>query len=104
MNYGLSDNDLNNIIEIISANKKIDEILLFGSRAKGNFKPGSDVDLALKGENLNLGDLTGLLNSIDDLFLPYTFDLVIYDRITEEALTEHVKRKGISLFKRDKVI
>ncbi|PZX11921.1 putative nucleotidyltransferase [Breznakibacter xylanolyticus] len=96
MNSGLSPQTTTAFLSVLFQHPKVKEVILFGSRAKGTFKPGSDIDLALKGE-LNLQDLTLLLNHIDDLNLPYTFDLIIYNRIKEPALREHIQRVGIPL-------
>ncbi|MCF6172138.1 MAG: nucleotidyltransferase domain-containing protein [Bacteroidales bacterium] len=98
--YGLLKSDLNNVVSILNKNKKISGVILFGSRAKGNFKEGSDVDLALKGTALNLNDIIDLSLEIDQLFLPYKFDLIIFDRIKEAALIEHINRVGIVLYER----
>ena len=79
-------------------NKKISTAILFGSRAKGSFEPGSDIDIAIKGSELNLNVIIELKIILDDLLLPYKFDIVIYDRISEPALLDHINRVGISLF------
>jgi predicted nucleotidyltransferase len=77
--------------------QKVDSVILFGSRAKGTFSNGSDIDIALKGENIVLNDLLDLLNALDELLLPYKFDIVIFDRIEDDVLKEHINRVGISL-------
>ena len=100
--YGLLDSDINNIISILHNNEQITEIILFGSRAKGTFNNGSDIDLALKGDGLKLNDIINALLEIDNLLLPYKFDLIIFDRIKEKALIEHINRIGIVLYKKRK--
>jgi predicted nucleotidyltransferase len=97
--YGLLKNDINNIVSVLISNPKIEEIVLFGSRAKGSNRAGSDIDLAIKGENLNLDDLLIAKIQIDKLSLPYKFDIVIYHKITEEELINHINRVGITLHK-----
>jgi predicted nucleotidyltransferase len=77
--------------------QKVDSVILFGSRAKGTFSNGSDIDIALKGENIVLNDVLDLLNALDELLLPYKFDIVIFDRIEDDVLKEHINRVGISL-------
>ncbi|MBN2637466.1 MAG: nucleotidyltransferase domain-containing protein [Bacteroidales bacterium] len=74
--------------------------MLFGSRAKGNYNRGSDIDLTIKGDNLTLNDVLDLSIDLDDLMLPYKFDLIIYDRIKEKDLIDHILRVGIPLLKR----
>ncbi len=96
--YGISQSDIQEIISAIVQNDKITKIILFGSRAKGNFKAGSDIDLALVGLDLKLNDILDATIEIEKLNLPYKFDLIIYNRITESALIEHIERKGIILY------
>lgn len=99
--YGLDNDAINQIISVLTENSKINEVILFGSRAKGNFRNGSDVDLSLIGKELQLNDVLNASIAIDDLSLPYKFDIVIYDRITEKALIDHINRIGIVLFDRN---
>lgn len=98
--YGLSESDIYSIISLLARNARIMEVVLFGSRAKGNYSVGSDIDLAIKGHGLELNDLTNAMIEIEELYLPYRFDLIIYNNIKEIALIEHIDRCGISLYKR----
>lgn len=95
--YGIPQSNLQQIITIIQNNPKIKEAILFGSRAKGNFESGSDIDIALKGIDLSLEDILSAKTEIEELFLPWKTDLVIYNRIKEKELIEHIDRVGISL-------
>lgn len=95
--YGIPKSDFDRIISILQRNPKIEKAILFGSRAKGNFSKGSDIDIALKGEELSLKDILKAKTEIDDLFLPWKIDLVIYNRIKEKELIDHIERAGISL-------
>lgn len=97
---GIGDAELKAITNILQKCSKIEEAVLFGSRAKGTFVPGSDIDLAIKGQDIRLNDILDLSIQLDTLGLPYRFDLVIYDRIKEKSLLDHIERVGISLFKR----
>ncbi len=92
MRYGLSEETIKEVILLLSNYEEIEEAILYGSRAKGNFKPGSDVDLALKGVKLNLKLLNKISLDLDDLLLPYTFDLSIYHQITNLDLIDHIER------------
>jgi predicted nucleotidyltransferase len=98
--YGIPESDLDALLSELKKNIKIKEIILFGSRAKGTFSNGSDIDIALKGINLKLKDILDLTLEIEKLLLPYKLDLVIFHRINEPALVDHIKRIGIVLFKR----
>ncbi|MDD3638107.1 MAG: nucleotidyltransferase domain-containing protein [Bacteroidales bacterium] len=97
LSIGLSINDLESIKKVIKSFPKIEDAVLFGSRAKGTYSNGSDIDIALKGDNIMLNDMLDLSNALEELLLPYKFDLIIYDRITESALIDHINRVGISL-------
>ncbi|GAB3918671.1 nucleotidyltransferase domain-containing protein [Larkinella terrae] len=94
MPFGLNESQLNAITDLLSRNGRIEEAVVFGSRAKGTHRPGSDMDIALKGSGLNLDDVLNLSIALDELWLPIRFDLVIYNRITEPALRDHIDRIG----------
>ncbi len=98
--FGLRETDIEKLIDMLASNSKISKIILFGSRAKGNFGEGADIDISLTGNNLNLDDIIDAKLETDQLNLPYKFDLVIYERIKENALKEHIDRVGIVLFDR----
>ena len=96
--YGILVSDMDDIASILSANPKTERVVLFGSRAIGNFEPGSDIDISWKGEGLDINDVTKAGVAYDKLFLPYKLDLVIYSSITEPALLNHIERVGIILY------
>lgn len=98
--FGISTDDWSAIIQVFKSEERIQEIVLFGSRAKGNYKPGSDIDLAMKGSELTLTNLIDISTMLDGLDLPYKFDLILFDRIQEPKLTEHIERVGITIFNR----
>jgi predicted nucleotidyltransferase len=75
--------------------------VLYGSRAKGNYPPTSDIDLTLLGENLNLSVLLEKENELDDLLLPYTIDCSIYRHIVNPSLLAHIERVGKVFYTRD---
>lgn len=100
MKYGLKENVLQNIINVFEKHSKIKTVLLYGSRAKGNYKEGSDIDLALVGENINIKDLTSILLKLDELYVPYDFDLVIFEKIENKDLIDHINRVGIIIYDR----
>ncbi|MBW2568477.1 MAG: nucleotidyltransferase domain-containing protein [Deltaproteobacteria bacterium] len=99
MQYGLKNETVKKINTIFVKHKEVEEVTLYGSRAKGNYKPGSDIDLTLKGKQLNLKLLNKISLDLDDLLLPYTFDLSIYHHITAPDLIDHIKRVGKVFYK-----
>ena len=100
MQYGLNTETVNKIINVFSKHQEVEEALLYGSRAKGVFKPGSDIDLALKGENLKLHVLNKISLDLDDLLLPYSFDISIYHQISNPDLIEHIERVGVVFYQK----
>ena len=82
------------IKSIFSLFSEIDKVVLYGSRAKGNYKTGSDIDLTLYGKNLNLKTIYKIQDKLDELYLPYKFDISIYEHIDNPDLKEHINRVG----------
>ncbi|MGM9778305.1 MAG: nucleotidyltransferase domain-containing protein [Prevotella sp.] len=85
---------MDKIIKSIASIEGVDKAVLFGSRAKGNYKPYSDIDISLVGKSLTYSDLLRLHSIIDDLLLPYEIDFNIFDLIQNESLKEHILRCG----------
>ncbi|MCM1729259.1 nucleotidyltransferase domain-containing protein [Bacteroides uniformis] len=75
--YGLTDNELEKLCNLFRKHEEIEQAVLYGSRAKGNFKPFSDIDITLMGDRLTYNTLSSLSDEIDDLLLPYSVDLSI---------------------------
>jgi len=98
MKHGLKDETLEQIIVQCSLNKEIENVILYGSRAIGNYKNGSDIDLTLFGNNLSLQDIFKLEENLETLNLPYKFDISIFGQIENENLKKHIQDFGISIF------
>jgi predicted nucleotidyltransferase len=99
MNIGLEQKDIDEISRLAAQFSEIEKILIFGSRAKGNYKKGSDVDLALFGNNINRDTILKLSEKLNsESFLPYFFDLVHYETIENSELKEHIDRIGKIFF------
>ena len=90
--FGLSEKQLELISSAIRRFDGIQAVLIFGSRAMDNYKPGSDVDIAIKGEDVSQS-LSSLLN--EELPLPHYFDVVHYDSLKSESLIKHIDEEGI---------
>ena len=98
MPYGLNDETLKSMINVFSHYSKIEKAILYGSRAKGTHKKGSDIDIALVGENLTIKELNQIWIELDDLMLPYQFDLTLYNILSNNALTDHIDRVGVKIY------
>ena len=96
--YGLTSDDIEEIKQIFAKFPTVEEVVIFGSRAKGTHRPGSDVDLALKEkiDRSTVAQISDLLN--EESTMPYTFDLVVYDTIVSQNLKEHITRVGAVLY------
>ncbi|MBE7373003.1 nucleotidyltransferase domain-containing protein [Pseudomonas lopnurensis] len=98
-NTGLPETDIQSIRNTFGKFPKISEAILYGSRAKGTFRPGSDIDLTLKGDELSHHDLLDIELALDDLLLPYKIDLSLHHQIDNPQLLDHIARIGKSLYK-----
>lgn len=94
MNYGLKEEVINKIESVFSNYRQIEKVILYGSRAKGNFTDGSDIDLTLIGNDLEFSTLLKILTDIDNLMLPYKFDISLYNSISDIELLDHIERVG----------
>lgn len=97
--FGIKNHIIEMILSEISKHKEICDIVIFGSRAKGNFKKGSDIDLAIKGKDVAFDLVTGLKTKFNQkMSIPYHVDIVHYESISNSDLIDHIDRVGVSLF------
>ena len=101
-NLGISEGELDLIYDVFSQNAAIEKAAVFGSRAKGNFRKYSDIDIALF-SNENLLNVEDVIHRLEQLPLVYKFDVVAYETIRNAALREHIDRVGVVIYKRDTV-
>ena len=101
MNSGLSASDTQRICGVLQNFGQIDSCLLYGSRAMGTYKDGSDIDLTLKGKNLDLHVLNRISHALDDLYLPYQFDLSIFSTLQNQDIIDHIKRVGVTFYQKE---
>ncbi|MHB8791536.1 MAG: nucleotidyltransferase domain-containing protein [Desulfobulbaceae bacterium] len=94
MSFGLSDADMAQIRGVFARFSAIDKAVLYGSRAKGNYKQGSDIDLTLYGKDLTTAQLGDIAEALDDLLLPYQIDLSIFAHLNHPDLRDHIERVG----------
>ncbi len=98
-NFGLVDSERELICGVLRRHPDVVEANIFGSRAKGNSQPASDIDLALLG-NISTSLVAAIAGELDELPLPYTFDVQAYDAICHPPLREHIDRVGKSFYVR----
>ena len=96
--YGLKDKHIKTINSVFSKYPQIEKAILYGSRAKGNYRNGSDIDLTLVGNDLDLTTLLKIETELDDLLLPYKMDVSILHQIENPDLVEHIERVGIDFY------
>jgi predicted nucleotidyltransferase len=99
INFGITESDKEEILNILKKFPEVEEAIIFGSRALGNHKPGSDVDLVLKGpvDNIRL-TIKSILN--EETLMPYNFDVLDYSNISNEELKKHIDTYGVSIYRR----
>jgi len=100
MKYGLKEETIVGLQTIFSHFSEVEKAILYGSRAKGNFKPSSDIDITLKGDLLNLNILNQIEWELDDLLLPYTIDLSVFHFLNNEDLIDNVKKEGMVIYEK----
>lgn len=101
MNHGLSDATVEKIGSVLARFPQVDKAVLFGSRAKGNYKTGSDIDLTLFGEQLTSKLCATIALELDNLLLPYTIDLSVFAELNNAKLSEHIERVGVVFYQRN---
>ncbi len=101
MKYGLDDKYFNALISVFPRHPEVESVILYGSRAKGNYKPFSDIDITLKGSNLTRQHLGQIFTEIDDLLLPYFLDISIYDKLTDKGFIEAINKTGVEIYRKN---
>jgi predicted nucleotidyltransferase len=99
-NHGLTDETVAQIHEVLAHHPEVEKVVLYGSRAKGNFKPGSDVDLTLLGAGVTSKIVGQIQDELEDGPLPYTFDLSMLAQITQADLLDHIRRLGVVFYEK----
>lgn len=99
--YGLSENVLRSICNVFRCFPNITQVLLFGSRAKGTYHEGSDIDLAIVGEGITFRQLLDMGAQIESLGLLYKVDLVDYGKNETKPIGEHIRRVGIPIYEKE---
>lgn len=99
MNFGLSDDTVKKFKSVFAKYPQIEEVVIYGSRAKGNYREGSDIDLTLKGENLSHDFASKVWLDIDELNTPYLVDISVFSQLVSDGLRKHILRAGKTFYK-----
>lgn len=94
MKFGLSDTVIKELQDVFRRYTNIEKVLIFGSRSKGNYRAGSDIDLAVIGKDIDYNQLLNILCEIDDLELLYSVDLLDYQKKMGTPIGDHIDRVG----------
>jgi predicted nucleotidyltransferase len=97
--FGIYPKSYQEILSILEECTSIDEVVVYGSRVKGNYREGSDIDITLKG-NISKEDVNKLWQKLDDSYIPYKFDISIYEQLNSESLKDHINRVGKIFYQR----
>ncbi len=100
MKFGLTLENITKINSVFQKYPEIQEVIIYGSRAKGTFKPESDIDLTIKGPDLSYDQLNKISLEMDDLLLPYMMDISKLQQIENPDLIEHINRVGKVFYKK----
>lgn len=98
--YGLKPEIISRLHKVFECYEDIESVVLYGSRAKGTYHAGSDIDITLKGDHLTDLEVAKVEDDIDDLLLPYLFDISSWDQIDNEDLRAHIERVGVVLYEK----
>jgi uncharacterized protein len=99
--FGLKESTITAIQSAFKKYPEIEQALLYGSRAKGTHRNGSDIDLTLLGDELTYSLLSRIETDVDDLLLPYTVDLSLYSHIENPDLLNHIQQVGKLFYQRE---
>jgi len=102
LRFGLKETTIEKICGVLAQFPQVEQAIIYGSRAKGNYKNGSDIDLTLRGnQTLTLDVLYKIDGQLDDLLLPYTFDLSIFAQLSDPDFIDHIQRIGLIFYERN---
>lgn len=96
--YGLDDDEMKMMHDIFAQTVNIDKVILYGSRAKGTYKPFSDVDITLVGDQLTEEDLTDVMFRLEESSLPYFCDVSLFKNLSSPDLISHILRMGKTIY------
>ena len=101
MEFGLKDQEISALRDVLASIPEVEEAIIYGSRARGTNRISSDIDMTLKGDKLTYLQLALLDARIDDLYLPYFVDLSLFSMIKNTDLVASIEREGKVLYSSD---
>lgn len=97
--FGLEENVIEGIVNILKKYPEVERAVIFGSRARGNYRKGSDIDIALFGDKITSSINTKIFYDIEDLYLIYKIDLINFNTLLEEKqLAENILNEGVEIY------
>lgn len=96
--FGLPPEAIQKICGIFRKYKEINRVIIYGSRAMGKNRPGSDIDLCVESDKLSLSQLLAIENQLDDLLLPWKIDLSLRNQIDNPDVLEHIDTVGVEFY------
>lgn len=97
-NFGLSERTINELTEYFSTKPEIEKVVVYGSRAKGTYHDGSDIDFAIWTDAHDM--ISAILDELEELPTPYKFDVTDYKTLTHEGMINSINTDGVLFFKR----
>jgi predicted nucleotidyltransferase len=101
VNTGLTTRDVKTLFDIFKKYQKVSLVYIFGSRAIGNYKPGSDIDFAIMNTGVDDEVISNIRSDIEESNLPYFADIINYPTLQHKELKEHIDRVGIEFYKKE---
>ncbi len=98
--FGLTSATINKINTVFAAHPLVDQVIIYGSRAKGTYRLGSDIDLSIIGTSVTLSELMKIETELDDLLLPYKIDLSLLHKISDSEVLDHIQRMGAIFYQK----
>jgi predicted nucleotidyltransferase len=98
MDFGLSEKTVKQIRFVFSRYPQIEQVMIYGSRAKASYRHGSDIDLTITRALPEFINIAGIETELDDLLLPYGIDLSLFRDIKNMELINHIERVGVVFY------
>ena len=98
--FGLREGIIDEIVNVISKYEEIDKAVVFGSRARGDYKKTSDIDLGIFSSNISSTKLNLLRDNIDTLDIIYKVDVVHFESLNKEGIIKNIKSEGVIIYSR----